>query len=190
MAVTSRWIFAAALVALPMIAAAQDMPPPGPGMMEHRTVTGFGGGSGAGCDRPWMISHEQRFLPGGMHELRAVDLSRPQREAIRKVFEDQHRRFEALGRTMRDERQALRNLDPRSADYEKRVRALAERAADLARRRVTLMAEIRRQVDAQLTDAQHARLRQMRRQAAERRAEALQHAADRARREAQALQAN
>ncbi len=145
-AVTAAGVCAAVPGGGPLAAPASDGPTPPP-RDEGRPGHHFAGahndlrGSGLGA------------LPL-MRDLRTLDLSAAQSDAIDTVFVRHHDEQRALSKRRRDLRRSLAARDPSAADYATQSEALAEQAGQLVRDEIRLRAQVDAEICATLTPQQ------------------------------------
>ena len=87
-----------------------------------------------------------------------LDLTEEQQEQIKGIMETSQETREAARETMQENRQALRDLDPAAADYDAKVAEYAEVLASMKKEAILERADIRKQIDAVLTEEQQEKL--------------------------------
>lgn len=165
--------FAAAPSAAPMPPPAAEAdgpdatPPPGGRGMHHPMPHGEGRGFAEG---------PRGFGPGGPmpRELRGLDLSDAQQDAVDDIFVKHHREQRELFKRERGLHRSLAELDPQAKDYVAQSDKLADQAGQIERDQLRLRARVTSELVATLTPEQAKQLQARRAERAERHGERRQ----------------
>ncbi|WP_051278189.1 Spy/CpxP family protein refolding chaperone [Solimonas flava] len=168
-AATAGFAAAPAAAPIPPPAAEADapdvapMPPPGGHGMHRPMPHGEGLGFAEG---------PRGFGPGGPlpRELRGLDLSDAQQDAVDEIFVKHHREQRELFKRERDLHRSLATLDPQAKDYVAQSDKLAEQAGQIERDQLRLRARVTAELVATLTPEQAKQLQARRAERAERHA--------------------
>jgi Spy/CpxP family protein refolding chaperone len=101
--------------------------------------------------------HEGGHMPF-MHALHQVGLTDAQKTSIHQLMENHKADFTKAHESESQIHQSLMTLDPSASNYDSQVSELAQQGATLATQHVQLMATIKREIYAVLTDAQKTQL--------------------------------
>lgn len=114
-------------------------------------MPGLHGGPQAGMHRFGRMGMQGTPL---VRQLRGLDLSETQRDAIDDIFVKHHKEQRELFKRGRDLRQSFSELSPLAKDYVSQSGKLADQAAKLAHDQIVLRAKVDSEIVATLTPAQ------------------------------------